>query len=79
VSNRLFYGICVQACPVDALAMTQEFEWSAYDKRILFLNKQQLLALGDRGFPTRKKRLELQHPNVAFFNVAFHNQPEKHD
>jgi NADH-quinone oxidoreductase subunit I len=79
VSNRLFYGICVQACPVDALSMTQEFEWSVYDERNLFLNKQQLLALGDRGFPIREKRLELQHPNVAFFNVAFQDQYEKHD
>ena len=23
----------VQTCPVDALAMTQECEWSVYDKR----------------------------------------------
>ncbi len=71
MTRCLFCGMCVEACPVDALAMTQEFEWSTYDKRDLFLNKQQLLAIGDRNFPHREKRLELQHPNVAFFNVGF--------
>jgi NADH-quinone oxidoreductase subunit I len=39
MTRCLFCGICMQACPVDALAMTQEFEWSTYDKRNLFLNK----------------------------------------
>lgn len=77
MTRCLFCGMCVEACPVDALAMTQEFEWSTYDKRDLFLNKQQLLAIGDRNFPHREKRLELQHPNVAFFNVAFGHLPRK--
>jgi NADH-quinone oxidoreductase subunit I len=62
---------------VDALGMTREVEWSVYDKRQLHLNKQQLLAIGDRSYPVREKRLELQHHNVAFFNVAFKNLPQK--
>ena len=57
--------------------MTREYEWSVYDKRDLFLNKQQLLAIGDRNFPVREKRLDFQHPNVALFNVGFHNHPLK--
>lgn len=77
MTRCLFCGMCVQACPVDALAMTQEFEWSVYDKRHLFLNKEQLLAIGDRNFSVREKRLELQHPNVAFFNVAFPDSPPR--
>jgi NADH-quinone oxidoreductase subunit I len=77
MTRCLFCGLCVQACPVDALAMTREYEWSVYDKRDLQLNKQQLLAIGDRAFPVREKPIELQHANVAFFNVAFHNHPEK--
>ncbi len=78
MTRCLFCGMCVQACPVDALAMTREFEWSTYDKRNLFLNKRQLLAIGDRNFPLRERRLEFQHPNVAFFNVAFDHHPRKH-
>ena len=77
MTRCLFCGMCVQACPVDALGMTQEFEWSVFDKRNLFLNKQQLLAIGDRNFPVRERRLEFQHPNVAFFNVAFDHHPRK--
>lgn len=77
MTRCLFCGMCVEACPVDALGMTREYEWSTYDKRDLLLNKQQLLAIGDRSFPMREKRLEFQHPNVAFFNVAYQNLPPK--
>jgi NADH-quinone oxidoreductase subunit I len=77
MTRCLFCGLCVQACPVDALGMTQEYEWAVYDKRQLQLNKQQLLAIGDRNFPVREKRLEFQHPNVAYFNVGFKEIPQK--
>ncbi len=77
MTRCLFCGMCVQACPVDALAMTREYEWAVYNKRDLLLNKDQLLAIGDRSFPNREKRLEFQHPNVAYFNVAFPGQPLK--
>ncbi|NKB82110.1 MAG: NADH-quinone oxidoreductase subunit NuoI [Nitrospirales bacterium] len=77
MTRCLFCGQCVDACPVDALGMTQEFEWAVYDKRNLQLNKQQLLAIGDRAFPVREKRIEFQHPNVAYFNVSFGDIPQK--
>lgn len=54
MTRCLFCGLCVDACPVDALGMTREFEWAVYDKRQLHLNKQQLLAIGDRSFPSGK-------------------------
>jgi len=44
----LFCGYCVEACPVRALAMTQEYELAAYDKASLVYDKQTLLANGDR-------------------------------
>ncbi len=77
MTRCLFCGLCVQACPVDALGMTREYEWAVYDKRNLQLNKQQLLAIGDRSFPVREKRIEFQHPNVAHFNVGFQDLPQK--
>ena len=77
MTRCLFCGMCVEACPVDALGMTREYEWSVYDKRNLRLNKQELLAIGDRSFPIREKRLEFQHPNVAVFNIANQNHPSK--
>jgi len=77
MTRCLFCGMCVQACPVDALAMTREYEWAVYDKRELLLNKQQLLAIGDRSFPNREKRIEFQHPNLAVFNIGFPGQRAK--
>ena len=35
VHNCVFCGLCVDACPFDALYMTNEFELSAYDKMSL--------------------------------------------
>jgi NADH-quinone oxidoreductase subunit I len=56
VTRCVFCGFCVDACPVDALAMTKEFEWASGNKRTLFLDKEQLLAIGDRCFPVREKK-----------------------
>ncbi len=58
VTRCVFCGFCVDACPVDALAMTKEYEWSSENKRSLFLDKDQLLAIGDRNFPLRGKKPE---------------------
>ena len=56
VTRCVFCGFCVDACPVDALAMTKEYEWASENKRTLFLDKEQLLAIGDRNFPNRGKK-----------------------
>ena len=77
MTRCVFCGLCVQACPVDALGMTQEFEFAAYDKRSLVLDKEQLLALGDRNYPVREKRVEFQNPHAAFFNTARRGYPAK--
>src|SRR5207245_10445223 len=54
MTRCLFCGLCVQACPVDALAMTTAYVWATYNMRALSLDKEQLLALGDRHFPVRQ-------------------------
>ncbi|HXW95233.1 MAG TPA: 4Fe-4S binding protein [Nitrososphaerales archaeon] len=35
VHNCVFCGLCVDACPFDALDMTNDYELSAYDKMAL--------------------------------------------
>jgi NADH-quinone oxidoreductase subunit I len=77
MTRCVFCGFCVDACPVNALGMTAEYEWASYDKRDLKLAKPQLLALGDRHFPNREKRIEFQHPHVGTFNVAVQGYPTK--
>ena len=67
MTRCLFCGMCVQACPVDALGMSQEFEWAVYDKRNLHLNKEQLLAIGDRAFPEREKTIGIPAPQRGLF------------
>ena len=52
ITRCVFCGFCVEACPVDALGMTQEFEFATANKRDLVLDKQTLLAIGERSFPT---------------------------
>ena len=77
MTRCVFCGLCVDACPVDALGMTSEFEWAVYDKRSLILDKAQLLAIGDRAYPEREKRIEFKHPHTATFNVAKSGYPAK--
>jgi NADH-quinone oxidoreductase subunit I len=77
MTRCVFCGLCVEACPVNALEMTKEYEYATYDKRNLKLNKEQLLAIGDRAFPVRETRVEFQHPHAAFFNTAKRGYPAK--
>jgi len=77
MTRCVFCGLCVEACPVNALGMTKEYEYATYDKRKLKLDKDQLLAIGDRAFPVREKSVEFQHPHAAFFNVAHRGYPAK--
>ncbi|MFC2074857.1 NuoI/complex I 23 kDa subunit family protein [Bdellovibrionota bacterium] len=36
-------GFCAEACPVDAIRMSDAFSWANYDRNDLILNKNQLL------------------------------------
>jgi NADH-quinone oxidoreductase subunit I len=77
MTRCLFCGLCLQACPVDPLAMTREYEWAVYGKVDLFLNRQQQLAIGDCTFRTFEKRPDFQHRNPAVFNIAASNHLAK--
>ena len=44
----LFCGYCVEACPVRALTMTQEYELSGFSKDKLLYTKDMLLENGER-------------------------------
>jgi NADH-quinone oxidoreductase subunit I len=68
VTKCVFCGFCVQACPVDALASSPEYEMATGNKRELMMDKEGMLALGDRYFPDRAKRPPYTEDRFAFFN-----------
>lgn len=43
LSRCIFCGFCEEVCPRAALAMTQEYELSTYDKNDFWLDKERLL------------------------------------
>jgi NADH-quinone oxidoreductase subunit I len=47
----------VEACPVNALAMTKMYEFSTHDKRTLLFDKQRLYDIGERHLEDAKKYL----------------------
>ncbi|ELU45619.1 NADH-ubiquinone oxidoreductase 23 kDa subunit [Rhizoctonia solani AG-1 IA] len=44
----IYCGFCQEACPVDAIVETQNFEYSTETREELLYNKEKLLANGDR-------------------------------
>ncbi len=67
VTKCVFCGFCVQACPVDALASSPEYEMATGNKRSLIMDKEAMLALGDRYFPVRQKRPKYLDERLALF------------
>ena len=39
----IFCGYCVEACPVDAVKMTEEFELANYNRKDFIYSKERLL------------------------------------
>ncbi|CAE7108708.1 unnamed protein product [Rhizoctonia solani] len=48
MTKCIYCGFCQEACPVDAIVETQNFEYSTETREELLYNKEKLLANGDR-------------------------------
>lgn len=57
ITKCVFCGYCVEACPVNALAMTKMYEYSTHDKRTLLFDKQRLYDIGEQHLEDAKKYL----------------------
>jgi NADH-quinone oxidoreductase subunit I len=78
--------LCEAACPSRVIRVvsaevpgepTKRYSKEYYMDMTRCLFCGMCVAIGDRSFPVREKRLELQHPNVAFFNIPFKHVPQK--
>ena len=57
IPKCVFCGYCVEAFPVNALAMTKMYEYSTHDKRTLMFDKKRLYEIGDIHNEDAKKYL----------------------
>src|SRR3546814_9440229 len=48
MTKCIYVGYCQEACPVDAIVMGPNFEFSTETREELYYNKQKLLDNGDR-------------------------------
>ena len=48
LTKCIFCGFCEESCPVDAIVETRHFEYHGEKRGDLLMNKEKLLAVGDR-------------------------------
>jgi NADH-quinone oxidoreductase subunit I len=48
LTKCIFCGFCEESCPVDSIVETRHFEYHGEEHGDLVMNKEQLLALGDK-------------------------------
>jgi ferredoxin len=75
----IFCGLCVEACPTDALTMTTFFEFTGSSRSSLVYSKEELLTppphvewdrLGYVGNPIVLAQSEMEQPGVGSLHVA---------
>jgi ferredoxin len=54
----IYCGLCQEACPVDAIVESSNFEFSTETREELYYNKEKLLANGDRFEYMLRKNIE---------------------
>jgi len=64
ITKCVFCGYCVEACPVNALAMTKLYEFSTHDKRTLLFDKQRLYDIGERYLEDAKRYLYAHNQEI---------------
>ena len=75
ITKCVFCGYCVEACPVNALAMTKLYEYSTHDKRTLLFDKARLYDIGSRYIEDAKVgRAKNDMRAIEQAYKAFHSQ-----
>jgi NADH-quinone oxidoreductase subunit I len=50
----IYCGFCVEACPYGAISLTENYEYSSYNKDDLYMTKEKLLSNWDKYMPGNK-------------------------
>ncbi|MBI3961941.1 MAG: NADH-quinone oxidoreductase subunit I [Deinococcus sp.] len=63
--NCMYCGLCVEVCPVDAIAFTTNFEWSTYNAEEMVVHKDWLYENGRKAqaWRTVKQGLAIRGPD----------------
>jgi len=65
VHNCVFCGLCVDACPFDALSMSNDYELSAYDKASLKYTPDMLMLPPPAELGTAKVKFDPKRGTVT--------------
>lgn len=65
ITKCVFCGFCVEACPVNALAMTKMYEYSTINKRDLIFDKTKLYDIGEKFYAEAKGYLVAHNQESA--------------
>jgi NADH-quinone oxidoreductase subunit I len=65
MSKCVFCGFCVEACPVNALAMTKLYAYSTENKRDLYFDKAKLYQIGEEYYDDAKAYLVAHNQEKA--------------
>jgi NADH-quinone oxidoreductase chain I len=84
VLRCVFCAFCVEACPVGAIVLTEQYEYSDYSREALYMNKERLLDNWDRYMAGPKGEEYFKrfwHPNLndyrAYEGQAMFRPPEE--
>ncbi|MBE0415972.1 MAG: 4Fe-4S dicluster domain-containing protein, partial [Dehalococcoidia bacterium] len=58
----LFCGLCVEACPKEALFMSRDYEMASYRRETLAMNKEQFIAAEKHPSAYAHPELEVEMP-----------------
>jgi NADH-quinone oxidoreductase subunit I len=74
IGRCMFCGLCVEACPYDALYMGRSYEEAKYSRRLLWADKEVLMSPGAKPSAYGHPELESLMPEQSLLVYGEYNQ-----